>query len=157
MKEKLPLIVLIISTVASLAAMGVLLYIGVLWKRPKFSNVQEEQKIVAKAEETVLTSMEVDLGALTINLSDKSGSGANRILRIHPVLEVSGNSPAEELNTKKARITDIVISLLAVKKSTAISELRGKIALKDELIEKINGDLKQSAVKDIFFQEFVIQ
>jgi flagellar FliL protein len=47
--------------------------------------------------------------------------------------------------------------ILPSKRFDDISSVEGKIALRDEILEKLNSLLKQGKITNIYFKEFVVQ
>jgi flagellar protein FliL len=47
--------------------------------------------------------------------------------------------------------------ILPAKQYAEISTTQGKVALRDELMAKVNGYLKKGAISTIYFTEFVVQ
>ena len=90
-----------------------------------------------------------------VNLADPGGS---RYLKTTLSIELSKekNFPAEVL-AKEPRIKDIVISVLASKTFNEVSTHQGKIALKQEMLRKLNTIMSSGRIVDIYITEFVIQ
>ena len=62
-----------------------------------------------------------------------------------------------EVNQRMPQIKDAILLLLSNKTYSELSDLQGKIQLRAELINKLNGILQQGKVKRIYFTEFVVQ
>ena len=90
-----------------------------------------------------------------VNLADPGG---NRYLKLTLSIELSKekNFPAE-VAAKEPRIKDIVVSVLASKMYDEISSTQGKVALKQELMRRLNTIMSGGRVTDIYITEFVVQ
>ena len=94
------------------------------------------------------------LDKFIVNLSSDSGS---RYLRTTVNLELSSEEFQAEVDKKKPLIRDIIIRVLSAKSYEEISTIRGKEALKDEIVTELNKVFEDGYVQNIFFTEFVIQ
>ena len=90
-----------------------------------------------------------------VNLADPGG---NRYLKLTLSIELSKekNFPAE-VTAKEPRIKDIIVSVLASKVYDEISSTQGKVALKQELMRRLNTIMSGGRVTDIYITEFVVQ
>ncbi len=89
-----------------------------------------------------------------VNLLTQSG---RRYLKVAISFELSAEPLATEMDSKKAVIRDIVISVLSSKTIEEISTSKGKEKLKEEVIAKVNEILVDGQIKNLFFTDFVIQ
>ena len=113
-------------------------------------NATDEE---AGAEEApILPTFKMD--TLIVNLADQGGK---RYLRVTMELELSAPEVIEEINLRMPQLRDTILMVLPSKTYSDISGTEGKIALRDELIAKINSILKKGTVTTIYFTEFVVQ
>ena len=89
-----------------------------------------------------------------VNLLSESG---NRYLKVALDLELSDIKLQPEMDHKKSLIRDIIIRTFSSKTFEEISTLKGKDKLKDEVLDKINENLSDGQVKNIYFTDFVVQ
>ncbi len=94
------------------------------------------------------------MDSFTVNLS---GSGGKRSLNTKFELEFSGKQTEEELTKKVPQMRDVMLLYLSSKTVEEVQCIEGKIALKNELIMRINRILKTGVVKNLYFTEFIIQ
>lgn len=94
------------------------------------------------------------MAQFVVNLLSESG---NRYLKVVVDLELSDVKLTVEMNNKKSLVRDIIIRTLSSKTFEEISTLKGKDKLKDEVLEKINENLSDGYVKNVFFTDFVVQ
>lgn len=94
------------------------------------------------------------LDKFIVNLFSDSGS---RFLRVAVNLEISSAEFQPEVDQKQPLVRDIIIKTLSAKSYEEISTIRGKEALKDELVTELNTIFTDGSVENIFFTEFVVQ
>ena len=94
------------------------------------------------------------MDTLIVNLADQGGK---RYLRITMEMELSAPEVLEEIGRRLPQLRDAILMVLPSKQYSDISTTEGKVALRDELIAKMNGSLKTGTVKNIYFTEFVVQ
>lgn len=89
-----------------------------------------------------------------VNLLSESG---NRFLKVAIDLELSDPKLQPEMDHKKSLVRDIIIRTFSSKTFEEISTLKGKDKLKEEVLDKINENLSDGYVKNIYFTDFVVQ
>jgi flagellar FliL protein len=94
------------------------------------------------------------LDTFIVNLSDPTG---NRFLRATMDLELTSEMLSQEMQKRLPQIRDMILTMLPSRRFEDIQSSEGKIALRNELTEKLNGLLKKKAITNIYFTEFVIQ
>lgn len=117
------------------------------------SNAKDDKGHAAKVEEEAIKPT-YKMDTLIVNLADQGGK---RYLRITMEMELSGPEVLEEIPKRLPQLRDTILMILPSKQYADISTTEGKIALRDELIAKINTILKKGTVTTIFFTEFVVQ
>jgi flagellar FliL protein len=94
------------------------------------------------------------LETFIVNLADKGG---NRYLRITMDLELGIPDLESEIKKRLPQVRDSILMILPSKRFADISSMEGKIALRDQILETLNGFLVQGEVTKIYFKEFVVQ
>jgi flagellar FliL protein len=94
------------------------------------------------------------LDTFIVNLADKGG---NRYLRITMDLELGNPELESEIEKRLPQIRDSILMILPSKRFEDISPIEGKIALRDEILQTLNGFLVQGEITNIYFKEFVVQ
>jgi len=89
-----------------------------------------------------------------VNLSDPGGK---RYLKTRIELEFRGEGFQDELEARMPQLRDAVILVLSSKTIDDVQGVDGKIALRNELILRINQVLKQKKIRNLYFTEFVVQ
>jgi flagellar FliL protein len=97
---------------------------------------------------------------MIVNLADHGGK---RYLRVTMEMELKveeGVDPfdlKEEIDNRLPQLRDTILMILPSKQYADISSTAGKIALRDEIIAKLNSYLKKGQIATIYFTEFVVQ
>jgi flagellar FliL protein len=94
------------------------------------------------------------LDTFIVNLAD---TGRSRYLRVTMDLELTFPTDAGKLQKKLPQVRDSILMILPSKQFADIASMEGKMALRDEIIAKINGLFTRNVVTNIFFTEFVVQ
>jgi flagellar FliL protein len=94
------------------------------------------------------------LDPFIVNLAD---TDARRYLKVTITLEVSDDKVKDELKERTPEIRDIITLLLSSKKYTDISTFDGKLALKTEIMNRINVVLNRGKITNVYFIDFVVQ
>ena len=90
----------------------------------------------------------------TVNLLSESG---RRYLKVEMNLELEGEELAIELESKKPVLRDVIIRILSGKSLEEVSTIKGKEAVKEEILSDLNGRLKDGKIKNVYFTDFVVQ
>ena len=94
------------------------------------------------------------MAQFVVNLLSESG---NRFLKVAVDLELSDAKLQPEMDQKKSLVRDIIIRTFSSKTFEEISTLKGKDKLKEEVLNKINENLSDGYIKNIYFTDFVVQ
>lgn len=152
------LIIIIAAVVLVLGAMGGGFML--MWSKMNSALVQVQNQNNKEEEEEKPVEDENSMGpiykmdTLIVNLADQGGK---RYLRVTMELELSAPQVIEEIGQRLPQLRDAILMVLPSKQYTDINTTEGKVALRDELIAKMNGILKSGTVKTIYFTEFVVQ
>ena len=129
-----------------------------LWNQLSALNAQSVAD--ASAQPDKLASLEQPLGPIfplktfIVNLADKGGT---RYLRVTMDLELGNPELKNELNKRLPQVRDSLLMILPSKRFEDIRTVQGKTALRDEMLEALNGYLGQGKITNIYFKEFVVQ
>ena len=114
------------------------------------AGVQPNQEANVKQPLGPIFSLETFI----VNLADKGGK---RYLRVTMDLELGNPELETELTKRLPQVRDSVLMILPSKRFEDITSVEGKIALRDEILDALNGILTQGQVSKIYFKEFVVQ
>jgi flagellar protein FliL len=164
--SKKVIIIIIAVFVLFMGMMGAGFYL--LWSQMSASIAQvqmqngtseDKEKAEAEAQEEKIGTM-YRMDTLIVNLADHGGK---RYLRVTMELELKPNEDrdasevVEEIEKRLPQLRDTILMILPSKQYSDISTTAGKIALRDELMGKLNAHLKAGLISTIYFTEFVIQ
>lgn len=85
------------------------------------------------------------------------GNQGKRYLKAKIDIEVGDEAIKKELEERNSELRDAILLLLAGKSFDDISSPGGKIKLRTQLVERINGILGQGGIRTLYFTEFVVQ
>jgi flagellar FliL protein len=107
------------------------------------------KKTMDENEEPVIYTMD----PLTVNLDGQP----RRIVRAVISLEMMDGKGFEEVVRLGAHARDGIVKLFNRKRFSDIETIQGKLNLKDQIASIVNAELKEGTVKDVYFNEFVVQ
>ncbi len=159
---KLKLIIIILIALIILGGGGFAAYMFMFKKSPpppaptqKNSQAQQQQ---AQAAPPVVKKRKIlpqtTLAPFIVNLADKN---ARRYLKVKIALELSDEKLKDEIKERTPEIRDLVTLLLSSKTFADISTFDGKLALKTEIMNRLNAILINGRVTNVFFVDFVVQ
>lgn len=114
----------------------------------------EKKKSSKKSTDHLTIGPMYPMAQFVVNLLSESG---NRFLKVAVDLELSDVKLQPEVDHKKSLIRDIIIRTFSSKTFEEVSTLKGKDKLKEEVLDKINENLSDGQVKNIYFTDFVVQ
>lgn len=104
----------------------------------------------AEPEDTELVSLPTFL----VNLADPLG---RRYLKLTMDVEMRDKDSAEKLQKNESKVRDAVILLLSSKTFADLSSMQSKMALKEDIVRRLNGIVGGSTVLRVYFTEMVVQ
>ncbi|MCM2282054.1 MAG: flagellar basal body-associated FliL family protein [Bdellovibrionaceae bacterium] len=134
---------------------GFLIYKSTLgFERPSIREdvVMEELKKDRESEdnaEAILYTMD----PFTVNLN----GSPRRVIRVAVSLEMLDKEGFEEVVTLGPSARDAVVQILNGKEFKDVETIQGKLFLKDQIAVTLNSHLKSGVVKDVFFNDFLVQ
>lgn len=163
-KNNMVLIIVVVLLVVLLIGGGVaaFLMLGGSHEEAASTNApaQQDVKVEKKKSSSKKSTDHLAIGPMypmaqfVVNLLSESG---NRFLKVAVDLELSDVKLQPEMDHKKSLIRDIIIRTFSSKTFEEISTLKGKDKLKEEVLDKINENLSDGQVKNIYFTDFVVQ
>jgi len=152
------LILIIVLLVLLLAIGGVVAYLMLSGGDEENPDTTVKQEKVEKKSRRKINDLTVGpmypLDKFTVNLLSENG-GRYLVAKID--LEQDSEELTPELDRKVSLIRDIIISILSSKTVEEISTSKGKMKLKEEIINQINRYLEDGEIKRVYFTNFVIQ
>ncbi len=147
-KKKLIIIVAVLVVLIAAGAAAFLLLGG---EEKKMSPEEEQAHLEQQAKQV---GPMVNIEPFIVNILDDTES---RYLKAAITLEAGNEETAMALTQRMPQIKDAILLLISNKTFSELGDLQGKIQLRAELINKLNGILPVGKVKRIYFTEFVVQ
>lgn len=109
-----------------------------------------------EAQEVVVENTYMDLAEFTVNLADEGGK---RYFKGELSLgyDKSKTKLAEELTADQVVVRDVIIFFFKSQKADYINNVANEEAIKKQLIDAINKDLKKGKITDIRFKSMIVQ
>ncbi len=92
--------------------------------------------------------------SFTVTLADPGGS---RFAQVDVEIEVPDDFVKQEVISIRPKIRDFIIVVLSSKTYDQIESTDGRDFLREEIRNKIDGELKRGKIKNIFFTQFIVQ
>jgi len=129
-----------------------------MWNKMSSMNVAKNEKVESESEVEEEVSKEMGptkkLETFIVNLADQGGT---RYLRISMDLELETKEATQVVDKRLPKIRDAILTILPTKKYEDIGTVEGKIALRNEMLTKLNELMEPEKIKNIYFTEFVVQ
>ena len=127
-----------------------------LFLTPKADDMGVEAIPTAEQEAELEDAMSETyaMDTFVVNLNDPGGK---RYLKTNIELEYVSETLGEELARRLPQLRDLILLLLSSKGLDDIQSVDGKIALRRELIQRINQTLTSGKIRNLYFTQFVIQ
>lgn len=90
-------------------------------------------------------------------LTNINSEGGLRFAKVKMVFELSNEKVKEELENKRPKVDDTVISILRNKSFEELRQVDATDKLKKEVKEKVNAFLAEGRVENVFFTYFITQ
>jgi flagellar FliL protein len=146
----------ILVTVLLVLTIGLSVGFFMMWSKLSTLNLQAnpvDNKAAGSSQTAALGTL-FSLDTFIVNLADQ---GRNRYLRVTMDLEIAASVDAAKITERLPQIRDSILMILPSKQFDEIASMEGKIALRDEILAKLNSLFGSNVVTNIFFTEFVVQ
>jgi flagellar FliL protein len=153
MSNKLIFLIVAVLLVVTIGLAGGLF---MMWSKLSSMDAQGNPTATSGTEQSQASALGplFSLETFIVNLADPERS---RYLRVSMDLELVEATAADELEQRLSQVRDSILMILPSKRFADITSMEGKIALRNEIITKLNGLFAKSVVSNIFFTEFVVQ
>ena len=95
------------------------------------------------------------LGNFTANMATNDRAGKFVVVEVR--LKMSDPDMAQELKDKNIRLRDAVIDEMSLKRFSEVATEKGKIAMKNNIQERLNGIVQEGQIEEVYFTKFIIQ
>ena len=86
-----------------------------------------------------------------------AGSGAGRFLKVTVAVVTDSVEARDELGMRMPQVKDAMITLMSSKRVVDVADFEGKVLLKEDLRDRIDGILAKGSVEAVLLTEFVVQ
>ncbi|MGA1823024.1 MAG: flagellar basal body-associated protein FliL [bacterium] len=148
------LLFILIPVFLILVGAGIFGYLRFAPKDDAKANEKEIAKKKEKEKDEEKIYPIIPMSPFVVNLAGEAGS---RYLKIDIQLEIDNPKTEEEIALRNPVIRDSILILLSSQKFSDINDAKGKILLRKEITQRINGILKKGKVLQTYFSEFVVQ
>ena len=148
--------------ILSAAALLMMMFMGgiffMMWS--KISKMEGKMTVSpeSETEETVVEEMMVKpifpLKSFIVNLAGDNGT---RYLKIKMDLEITNESFNNDIRQRIPQIRDSIMMILTSKRYADIKDTAGKIALRENIQNRVNDFFKEPCITNVYFTDFVIQ
>ncbi len=119
------------------------------------SNAPQQTNVMGETNARYLRIGPIfQLDTFIVNLLSQGG---RRYLKINIGLEMTTANLENELNAKRALVRDIIIGILTSKSPEDISTTRGKDKMKEEIVQRLNENLVDGKIRNVFISDMAIQ
>lgn len=131
-----------------------LVYAGTLGHEYQSTTNNELMREIASLRASLQTKPVIyQLDAFNTNLEGLP----RRFIRLEMAVEMYDQEGFEEIVTSGGETRDSIMRIVNSKRLQDIDTVQGKLALKSELMAKINQQLNRGVVKDLYFTKFQVQ
>jgi len=153
-KSKLPLIIILLVVLLAVGG-GAVVILKMMSKPADESGASVRKKAKpSKAGALQQARYKFAMQPFIVNLADPGG---RRYLKVALLLRFSEKALNEEIKDRLGEFRSAIILLLSSKRFKDIATMRGKIKLRNELINAINKRLEGAKVYTLYFTDFVVQ
>jgi len=91
---------------------------------------------------------------LQVNLRDRP-----RSILVEVIVECADEKTREEIEKKKKRLGETIVSSFSSKDSTLVKSVAGRLAIQDEIVWRLRESplLKHQAVKQVYFKTYEVK
>ncbi len=149
-------LIFLVMAVLMVLTIGLAAGFFMMWNKLSVLSTQADMATTSetgKAQAAALGPL-YSLNTFIVNLADE---GRSRYLRVSMDLELAESTDAGKLTERLSQVRDSILMILPSKQFDEIASMEGKIALRDEIIAKLNSLFANEVVTNIFFTEFVVQ
>lgn len=118
-------------------------------REPAAMKELEESRKSEEGLEAVMYTMP----SFTVNLA----GSPRRLIRVEMTFEMLDKDGFEEIVRNSPAARDAIVRILNAKKFDDVETIQGKLFLKDQIAVTLNQTMKAGVVKDIFFNQFLVQ
>jgi flagellar FliL protein len=150
----------VVNVVVMAGAFGFIAWASLVYKKPAITDEQvtneikkQEQKKPADVGEDIHT---INYPEMTITLRSEAG-GHTHYATVEATLVCGSEACESQVNENKAKVQDVIQTVMSARSYTELSSLETKFRVKNEILNQVNSFLKDTAAVDFLFTSFLIQ
>ena len=176
--SKLPILIVLLNTIAIFAALGTFVYTRVLFKRPAITEEGERAKLAeaqARSKAPPVSGL-VNFEPVTVNIKSTPTTPKPEIEaqpgeftgKLHYAtvafsFEIRDISKKEDIEALRPILLDRILSMMGRKNFEELTTVQGRYVLRTQILDLVNNLLKaeskdrDNAVTNVFFNQFIVQ
>lgn len=169
--SKGPMLVVLLNTLAVVAALGMFVYTKLLYHRPKITEHQERTKIAMQEQIAIKTSSagNISFEPFTVNIrpnpshpevnpgDDMQIKGKLHYATVSLTIEVADLEKREKFDNLRPQFMDEILALLGKKAFNEITSVQGRYILRTQIAEIGNKLLQEPYITNVYFTQFIVQ
>ncbi len=156
-KKLLDLILLLLSTITSLAVIGLFYYTEKSYKKPPIDESKEKEAFFKNADpKSMPTLIKIDKMVVSLIPKDQSNHRMH-YLELEAHLSLIKPDYSASVKSYVSIVLDRIIVIASKMGAEELNTLTGKIILEDRLRKEINAALGKPVIKSIFFSRYTVQ
>jgi flagellar FliL protein len=112
------------------------------------NEIKKERDIASTGPSVMFT-----MPAFAVNMAGQP----RRLIKVEMTFEMLDKDGFEEIVRNSPQVRDQIIRILNKKTFDDVETIQGKLFLKDQISVALNQQMKAGVVKDIYFNEFLVQ
>ena len=177
LKDKLPILLALVNTLAILGVVGLAVYTKLIYKKPKVTEAQERARLkaVASAPKPIPTPAMIEFEQMTVNIAPSltpaaategnPGGGKPKMhyLTMAFTVQIKDDKIKAKVEELRPRIMDKMLAILSRKQLQDLSTVQGRWLLRSQFLEITNDLLKEDLkstdahATELFFTQFIVQ
>tara|TARA_Y100001970_G_C14186169_1_gene832732 strand:+ start:1084 stop:1554 length:471 start_codon:yes stop_codon:yes gene_type:complete len=153
-KKMIDLILLGLSLLATLAALGVIVYKEIIFKRPLPNSEIEKAKLLASGQ-TFKPINSYKMKRVIVNLPSRSKK--LRFLEITTEIVPFNDDQVAEIEKNKHIVRDAFLDIAGEMSPEELNSLTGKILLENRIKTRLNKEMGTKIIQELYFTKFVVQ
>lgn len=149
---------LAVNILVMLAGLGFIVWASLLYKKPPITDEQVVKEITKKAAKPVEENNGVfveNYPEMTITLKSQQG-GKTHYAVVEVSLVCGSEKCLSQVKANRAKIEDAIQTSLSSRSYGELGSLEVKFRVKHEIAGRVNGFLKDAAVVDVLFTNFLV-
>lgn len=146
-------VIILLTLASTLSLLGLFFYTEMIFKKPLPQDKTEFEELKKEGMKANI-SKGVTLDRVVVNLKSQKRL---RFLSMNLHLVPFKESHLEKIESKKQRITDIIIDIASDMTAEELNTISGKIVLESRIKKRFNELFPDPILKEIYFSNFVVQ